>query len=97
MEVDPTGAAAAAGLRAGDHLVKVGDIDVTDPSFGPRFRERYARRAGETVNVVVQREGQAITLPLKVVLAERVEERMEFDAKATPKALRIRRGILAGS
>ncbi len=96
VEVDPTGAAAAAGLRAGDRLVKVGEIDVADPSFGPRFRERYARRAGETVNVVVQREGQTVTLPLKVALAERVEERMEFDGKASPKAVRIRRGILSG-
>jgi predicted metalloprotease with PDZ domain len=96
VSVEPAGAAAAAGVRAGDYLVSVGDISVSDASFGPRFRERYAQREGETVPIKIRRDGRDMSLPMKIQLVPRVEERVEFDAKATAKAARIRNGILKG-
>jgi predicted metalloprotease with PDZ domain len=96
VALDPTGAAAMGGIRVGDYLLSVGDIPVADASFGPRFRERYATRAGESVPVKIRRDGQEMTIPVRVQLAMRVDERVVYDAKASAKAARIRAGILKG-
>ena len=51
-EVTPGGAAAVAGVRAGDLLERVGDVDVRDPNFGVKFRAalrhpQHRRRAAD--------------------------------------------------
>jgi predicted metalloprotease with PDZ domain len=96
-EVQPGSPAEAAGIRSGDYLVQVGDIAVRDQSFGEQFRTRYARAAGTTLPVKVRRDGQMLELQIAVRLAERTEQRLVMDPAASPKAIRIRNGILKGA
>lgn len=93
--VVPGSAAADAGIRVGDLLVSVGSIPA-GPSFGAAFRLAYGRRIGEKVPVAVRREGREVTLSLEVRAAVRVEQRLEFDRRASLKAARIRNGLLRG-
>ncbi|HEX5075225.1 MAG TPA: PDZ domain-containing protein [Gemmatimonadaceae bacterium] len=95
-EVQPGSPAEAAGLRPGDYLDQVGDIPVRDPSFGEQFRSRYAKAEGTKVPVKIRRGGQTLDLQIDVRLAERTEQRITIDPAATPKATRIRNGILKG-
>ena len=96
MEVEPDGAARVAGVEVGDYLLRVGDIAVTDPDFGARYRARYARRDGDRVPLVVRRGTEERTLTLPVRNRLRTVETVAFDRNASPKALRIRAGILKG-
>jgi len=96
-EVDPAGAAARAGVEAGDYLVSVGTVQVTDPNFGARFREQYASRGGRPLPIVVRRAGRQQTLNATVVLASRVSRSLAADPNATPKAARVRQGIFRGT
>ena len=97
MEIEPDGAAKAAGVELGDYLRRVGDIDVADPEFGTKYRARYARSGeGQTVPLVVLRGNQELTLNLPVRNRLRTVETVQFDRNASPKAIRIRNGILRG-
>lgn len=96
-EVEPGGAAAEAGVRPGDVLDRVGEIPVSDATFGARFRARYGRAEGTTVPLTVRRGTDTLTLNLPVRIAIRTVESIVFDRNASPKALRIRRGLLTGS
>jgi predicted metalloprotease with PDZ domain len=93
--VVPGSAAAEAGVAPGDQLVRLGSIDV-DANFGQAFRITYRARIGETVPLVVRRDGRDVTLRLVVRGGIRVEEHLEFDRRAPLKAVRIRHGILTG-
>jgi predicted metalloprotease with PDZ domain len=97
MELEPGGAARAAGVELGDYLVRVGDIPVNDPEFGARYRARYARSDGQNIPLVVRRNGQERTLQLPVRNRIRTVETVQFDRNASPKAMRVRAGILKGS
>ena len=96
MNVQPGSPAEAAGLRAGDYLIQVGDITVRDQGFGEQFRSRYARADGQTLPVKIRRDGQPMELQIPVRLAVRTEERVMLDPGATEKARRIRAGIVKG-
>lgn len=96
-DVEPESAADAAGIRPGDILVRVGDIAVNDPTFGERFRARYRTGEGQTLPVVVRREGRETTLQLAIRMATTTRDVIEFAASPSAKAARIRRGILTGS
>jgi predicted metalloprotease with PDZ domain len=96
MEIEPGGAAETAGLQVGDYLVRIGDIPVADPDFGARYRARYARSEGQTVPVVIKREGADRTLTMPVRSRLRTVETIVTDRNASPKAIRIRAGILRG-
>jgi predicted metalloprotease with PDZ domain len=97
MDIEPEGAAKAAGVEVGDYLVRVGDIPVSDPDFGARYRARYARSDGDVVPLQVRRNGQERTLMLPVRNRVRTVETVQFDRNASPKATRIRSGILRGT
>ena len=88
--------AAAAGIRPGDYLLQVGDIPVRDPSFGEQFRTRYARAEGTNLPIKIRRGEQTLDLQIVIRLAERTEQRLILDPAASPKAVRIRNGILQG-
>jgi predicted metalloprotease with PDZ domain len=97
MEVERGGAAEMAGVQVGDYLVRLGDIPVSDPDFGARYRTRYARSEGQTVPMVVKRSGADRTLTLPVRSRIRTVETLVIDRNASPKAMRIRAGILRGA
>ena len=88
--------AEAAGIRPGDYLLQVGDIPVRDPSFGEQFRTRYARAEGTNLPIKIRRGEQTLDLQIAIRLAERTEQRLILDPAASPKAVRIRNGILQG-
>lgn len=95
--LEPDGAAAAAGVRVGDLLVQVGEIPVSDVNFGVRFRSLYSQRQGDTIDLVVRRGNQTIRIPMTVRVVVRTQESVQFDRSASPKALRVRRGLLTGT
>jgi predicted metalloprotease with PDZ domain len=97
MDVEREGAAQAAGVQVGDYLVRLGDIPVSDPDFGARYRARYARSDGQTVPLVIKRGGEERTLTLPVKNWLRTVETIRFDRNASPRALRVRSGILKGT
>lgn len=97
MEVAAGGAAASAGVRIGDAMIKVGEIDVRDADFGAKFRAAYqGKPAGAPVPIVVQRGGE--TVALRGILAYAPSPpRITEDPAATPRAIRLRDGILRGT
>jgi predicted metalloprotease with PDZ domain len=92
----PGGPAQEAGVQAGDRLLALGDVPLTNPDFGPAFRARYGKEEGAPLPIKVRRGTDTLTLTAKVRLAARVERRIEADPAAGPKAVRIRTGILKG-
>jgi predicted metalloprotease with PDZ domain len=97
MEVSPGSAAAAAGVRTGDVMVRVGDVAVDDPNFGVKFRSEYfGKPTGTPLPLTVKRGDDTLTLrstltygPTAPVISE--------DPKASPRAVRLRNGILRGT
>ena len=96
MEVDPAGAAARAGVRAGDYLVRVGDVRVEGLAYAAQFRERYGAREGAPLRIVVRRDGRQLTLHGSVLLTRQVREQLVASADAGEMARRIRDGIFRG-
>jgi predicted metalloprotease with PDZ domain len=95
-QLEPGGSAAEAGVREGDYLLALGDIVVTNPEFGVRFRERFARAAeGSPITIRVRRVAQTLTLNGRLRFSPGAV-RIVPDAEASPKARRIRDGILQG-
>lgn len=94
-ELEEGGAAAEGGVKVGDILVSIGDITVNE-GFGPRFRGRYGRAEGQSIPVKVVRDGKEMTLSIKVRMTISTQQRLIFDANASPKARRVRTGILTG-
>ena len=97
VSVEPGSAAEAAGMQPGDYLVRVGDVQVTDQTFGARFRARYQRGDVAQVPAQVRRGTQSLTLQLPIRYAAREVRGLAFEANPTPKAARIRSGILRGA
>ncbi|HJQ12466.1 MAG TPA: PDZ domain-containing protein [Gemmatimonadaceae bacterium] len=95
--VTPTGAAAAAGLTIGDRLISIGDVAITADSSFDAFRNRYNATTATTLPMVIRRGTQTLTLQLPVRLATRVRTVVSPAPGASPKAVRIRTGILKGS
>lgn len=96
-EILPGSSAAVAGVRVGDHLLAVGEVQVTNPNFGEQFRARYADQNGAPITIRVRRDQQTLSLPGRVEIAAQVQRRVEEDARAAPRAARIRDGILRGT
>jgi len=94
--VQPGSVAEQAGLRQGDRLLELGDVEVLDPKFGDAFRSRFGRSEGDSLPIKVRRGTDTLTLNGVVRLVERTETRIEPDPGATPKAARIRSGIFRG-
>jgi predicted metalloprotease with PDZ domain len=95
--VTPRSAAEAAGVEAGDQLVRVGDIDVKDDNFGVLYRSRYRNAIGTRLPLVILRKDAERTLEIEVRRELVVNVALEWDPKAGTKALRVRDGILKGT
>jgi predicted metalloprotease with PDZ domain len=97
-QVAPGSSAMEAGVQAGDVLVGIGEITLTtNNDFGPEFRQKYANRGGEDLNYTVHRGGQTLVLKGKVKIIPIVTSGIAADPAASPKAARIRHGILTGT
>ena len=95
--VVPTAAYAAGGGQVGDTILTVGGVDVTkDPSF-ETFRHQWAGTDRTTVPIAIRRGGQALTLDVPVRLETWTNSAMTYVADASPKAARIRSGLLRGT
>ncbi|CAN5912427.1 PDZ domain-containing protein [soil metagenome] len=97
LELEVGGAAALAGVKVGDEMLKVGDIAVSDADFGAKFRLQYAGRpAGSPLPLTVKRGAETLTLRGALAYASSAPKIGE-DPAASAKATRIRNGILRGS
>jgi predicted metalloprotease with PDZ domain len=99
VRTEPGSAAADAGVQANDVLVSIADIPVLSADFGAKFRARFAAvpAGSQTIPIVVRRGGQTTTLQVPLRFSARVEHAIVADPNATPKAVRIRTGILTGN
>jgi S1-C subfamily serine protease len=94
--VNDGSAAAAAGVKVGDYLVSVGDINVDDQQFGAKMRARYGASAeGSPLPIKVRRGTDSLTLAGRLQFAAG-DVVVEPDPAARPKAVKIREGILRG-
>jgi predicted metalloprotease with PDZ domain len=97
VDVTPGGAAARAGVRSEDRLIRVGGIEVEGNDFGALFRERYAGEAqGAPYEIVLEREGRTLTLQATLDFADVQSTALVEDPGANEKAVRIRQGLLTG-
>ena len=97
VEVTPESLADDAGVQEDDYLLRIGDIDVADPSFAQRFQMRFGNAPdGTALDITVLRNGATLTLPGTLRYEEVVNYRLEEDRTASAKATRIRQGILTG-
>ncbi|UCG75664.1 MAG: M61 family metallopeptidase [Gemmatimonadota bacterium] len=95
--LDDDGRAAAAGVRSGDYLLRVGEIEVRDAASLSGFRQRYGREAaGSPVEIDVRRGDEVITLSVPLDHSESVRYSIVEQADAAEGARRIREGILTG-
>ena len=96
-KVDENASAAAAGVREGDYLISIGDIPVMDEQFADKFRAKFGSAPqGSPIALKVRREGRMLTLTGKLRFAPGDIE-LSLDPSASPKAVRIRNGILHGT
>jgi predicted metalloprotease with PDZ domain len=96
-QVDPSGSAAAAGVLAGDFLLSINDVSVSDQSFGSKFRAMFANaREGQPLTLRVRRGAETLTLTGSLLLAAGGVT-LSADPNASAKAVRIRNGILRGA
>jgi predicted metalloprotease with PDZ domain len=95
-QVEPGSAAAEGGIQPGDVLIAIGAIPVTE-GFGERFRARYGRSEGQTIEVRVRRAGREVSLRMPVRFAVRTERSLVLDRSASAKARRLRHGLFAGT
>jgi predicted metalloprotease with PDZ domain len=88
--------AALAGVKPGDYLLSVGDIAVADQEFGEKVRTKYgAAPPGSALAIKVRRGNDTLALDAKLQFGPG-DWVIEENPSATPKAVRIRNGILRG-
>jgi len=91
------GVAERAGIQVGDQILRIGEVAVTDPDFGPAYRARYGTAAeGTPIAIVVRRGGQEVTLNGAVHFVTVTQTSIAPDPNASAKAVRIRNGIARG-
>jgi predicted metalloprotease with PDZ domain len=95
--LQPGGAAQEAGLKVGDILLALGDLELSDPNFGPAYRDRFRNaKSGDELPIKVRRGGQTLTITSKIRLTEQIAPKIVPVPNATEKAVRVRRGIMTG-
>ena len=98
IQVVVTGPGAIAGVKLGDYLLTVGGLDATDPTFSEKFNEKYATTPpGTTIPIEVRRGTQSLALNAPVKFQTTEGRRLIEMTNATPKAIRVRDGLLNGT
>lgn len=87
----------AAGGQAGDTLLVLGGVDVRQDLNFDEFRRRWTDSDKPTLPIVIHRAGRELTLDAPVRLVDWHVNEVTYDAGASPKAARIRSGILRGA
>jgi predicted metalloprotease with PDZ domain len=95
-DLTPGGAAAAGGIQKGDVIVTVGGRPSLEVFYGGGFKAMYGDKPSGTMVPVTLRRGDSV-LTVQVPLrygpaAPRIEE----DPAASPRAVRLRNGLLRG-
>ena len=97
MEIVPGSPALEAGIRVGDVIATVNERPAMQVFFGGGFRAMYGNQpAGTRIPVVIRRDGATVNIqvPLRFGLSE---PRLVEDPAATPRAVRLRNGLLRGT
>ena len=98
MQVVIAGPGATAGVKLGDYLLKVGGLDVADPAFEEKFNLKYSGMPpGGTIPIEIRRGTQRITLNAPVRFNTTETRRLIEVTNASPKAVRVRDGLLNGT
>ncbi len=98
MQVVVSGPGATAGVKLGDYLMKVGDLDANDPAFQEKFNSKYSGMApGGTIPIEIRRGTQRLTLNAPVRFNTTENRRLIEVTNASPKAIRVRDGLLNGT
>ena len=92
--VAPGSSADEAGVQAGDYLVSVAGVPVSDSDFISRLREKVGLRGGVPVAFRLLRGDDTVSVTGKLQVQERVTVRLDADPSAGAKAARIRGGLL---
>ncbi len=98
MQVVISGPGATAGVKLGDYLVSVGGLDANDPLFQEKFNERFGGTPpGGLLPIEIRRGTQRLTLNAPVRFNTIETRRIIEMANASPKAVRVRAGLLNGT
>ena len=93
----PGGPILPRGLEAGDLLLSVAGISLSDPVWLEKFRARYNRAPeGSEVPVRVRRNGREETVLVRLGFVTILDPRIVEDPRANAKARQIREGLLRG-
>jgi S1-C subfamily serine protease len=97
VRVFPGSLAAEAGLRAGDVLLRAGDVPADSPQmFGFRYRLRYRDADGQPLVLTWRRNGQEMAGRGTVKSRTTRAYRVSADPGAPAQTRAILEGILAG-
>jgi predicted metalloprotease with PDZ domain len=97
-QLSPGGAAQSAGVLPGDYVLRVGDVEVRDDSFGAAYRETYQDSpAGTPLEIVVRRGAEELTFDMELRFRESVRYTITESSNSSEKATRVRQGILKGT
>ncbi|HEX6574965.1 MAG TPA: PDZ domain-containing protein [Gemmatimonadaceae bacterium] len=98
MQVVVEGPGATAGVKLGDYLLKVGGLDIDDPAFQEKFNAKFGGMPpGGTIPIEIRRGTQRLTLNAPVRFNTTETRRLIEVTNASPKAVRVRDGLLNGT
>lgn len=94
--IDSLGAGARAGLRVDDVITAIGGRSTLDPSFGDAWRDFWGKRPGALMTLEVRRGGGTVRLDVTVEVTTLIDRHLSPVANPSPRARRVRAGILRG-
>lgn len=98
VQVVVSGPGATAGVKLGDYLMKVGGLDPEAPDYEKQFNEKFSGMPpGGTIPIEIRRGTQRLTLNAPVRFNTNETRRLIEVTNASPKAVRVRDGLLNGT